>query len=66
MKLLKEITGIAGGFRYPEHVYALNDAGKLVAFKHETSDEYRYFEKPLAFDKRGRKFKEIKDASILR
>ena len=60
MKYFKEITGTLDGFRYPEHIYALNQAGKLVAFKQENGTEFKEFSKPLAFDKRGRKFKEVK------
>lgn len=59
MEGLKEITGVADGFRYPEHVYILNDAGKLVGFIKEGTTELKEFSKPMAFYKSRRKFKKV-------
>lgn len=60
MKYLKEITGVADGFRYPEHIYILNEAGKLVGYIKENTDDIKIFNKPLSFSKSRRKFTEVK------
>lgn len=59
-KRLVEITGEVDGFTYPAHTYYLNEAGKLVAFKQSGKPDIKVFNKPLAFDRRRRKFKELK------
>lgn len=59
--MLKEVTGTVGGFTYPENVYYVSQNGtKLVAFYPEgDKDGFVVFEKPMKFDKRGRKFEVI-------
>lgn len=56
MEILKETTGQVGDFRYPENIYILNSAGKLVGYRREGEGFTTYFEKPMAFDKRRRTF----------
>lgn len=58
---LKEVTGIADGFRYPENVYYVDKkSGKLVAFYPEGDpDKFVIYKKPLSFYKKGRKFETI-------
>jgi len=60
MEGLKEITGTAGGFRYPEHTYILNKQGKLCAYIKEDQSEPTLLTKPMRFEKTRRKFKKIK------
>lgn len=59
MEGLKEITGIADGFRYPEHIYFLNKAGKLVSYIKEGTTELYTFKKPMAFYTARRKFEKV-------
>jgi hypothetical protein len=59
MKRLVEITGKVGDFTYPPHTYYLNKAGKLAGFKIKGEKEIKWFEKPLAFDRRRRLFREL-------
>lgn len=54
MQILKEIT--EWEIPTPNHVYAVNDAGKLVAYMREGTNEWLLFEKPRMFDRRYRKF----------
>lgn len=55
MKILQEIT--EWDDNTPNHVYHVNDAGKLVAF--DNGSGLKTFRNPLMFDKRKRKFKTI-------
>lgn len=52
MKILQEITKWEDST--PNHVYHVNDAGKLVAFDNGTG--LKTFINPIMFDRRGRKF----------
>lgn len=56
MKVLREITD----WQFPNHTYYLNDSGKLVAYDNILTKAHVEFDKPLFFDKRRRKFEEIK------
>lgn len=57
--VLKEVTGTADGFRYPENVYYVR-GDKLVAFYPEgNKDAFVIYDKPKKFDKRRRKFEVI-------
>ena len=60
MKLLKEITKWEGDYVVPNHTYAINDAGKLVAYKMEGTNEWLAFEKPRMFSRSYRKFITLK------
>ena len=57
---LKEVTGTADGFRYPENVYILNEAGKLQGYIPEGENVIQWYKKPLAFYKSRRKFQKVK------
>lgn len=57
---LKEVTGTCDGFRYPENIYILNDAGKLEGYIREGETVIQWYSKPLAFYKTRRKFKKVK------
>ena len=59
--IIKEVTGTVDGFRYPENVYYVTQNGtKLVAFYPEgDKDAFVVYNKPMKFDKRGRKFETI-------
>lgn len=57
---LKEITGTCDGFRYPEHIYFLNQAGKLTGYIKEGTTDLIEFKKPIAFYKSYRKFEKVK------
>ena len=47
-------------FKVPAHTYILNDAGALIAYIIEGTNEYIEFTKPLiAFSKARRTFKEV-------
>ena len=56
MKILQEIT--EWNDDTPNHIYHVNNAGKLVAFDNGTG--LKTFNKPLMFDKARRKFKTLK------
>lgn len=62
MKILQEITEWEDNT--PNHIYHVNDAGKLVAYQRAGTKDIKTFTAPLQFDKRGRKFitlEEIKE-----
>lgn len=57
--ILKEVTGTIGNFRYPENIYYVR-GDRLVAYYPEgDKDSFVIYEKPMKFDKRGRKFETI-------
>lgn len=60
MEIIKEITGTIDDFRYPEHIYFLDDNGKLIAMIKEGTTEKIEFFKPMSFYKSRRKFKKVK------
>jgi hypothetical protein len=65
VKYLKEITEYDCGYRVPLHTYAF-EYNKCVGYIPEGSNELRLFNKPsVQFSKKGRKFKEVKDVSVL-
>jgi len=43
----------------PNHTYFLNEAGKCTAYIKKGTETIVYKEKPMSFDKRGRKFEKI-------
>ena len=55
MDALKEVTGMIDGFRYPEHVYFVENM-KLHAFLPEGESKVKVFTKPMKFDTRRRQF----------
>lgn len=55
MKAIKEITKWDDCL-IPNHTYLINDAGKMVAYRDTRTKEVRFFNKPLSFDQRYRKF----------
>ena len=58
-KALIEITGVADGFRYPEHTYYLQEGGKCIGYKKESESHITVFTKPLKFDRARRKFRDV-------
>lgn len=56
MQILQETTEWLDGT--PNHVYHVLDNGKLAAYDNGTG--LQTFNKPLTFDRRGRKFKVLK------
>lgn len=61
MKILQEITEWEDNT--PNHVYHVNDAGKLVAYQILGSKEVTTFTNPIMFDRRGRKFVTLKEVA---
>lgn len=57
MEIIKEITEWnESDYQVPNHTYAVNKAGKCVAYKDALTDEWMVFRKPLMFEKTRRKF----------
>lgn len=57
IRILRETTGTVDGFRYPAHLYYVNEKDKLVWFQVEDySRGLDKYAKPKAFDTRRRKF----------
>lgn len=56
MEALKEITKWDTEGKIPNHTYLINDAGKMVAYRDTITKTVRFFDKPLSFDRRYRKF----------
>lgn len=54
MKILQEITKWED--TTPNHIYHINDAGKLVAYQREGTTEIKTFSTPMSFDRGRRKF----------
>lgn len=54
MKILQEITEWEDNT--PNHIYHVNDAGKLVAYQRAGTNDVKTFKNPIMFDKRKRKF----------
>ena len=61
MKILKEVT-VWDKVEYivPNHTYAINDAGKMVAYKKTGDTQWIVFPKPRMFDRSRRKFITLK------
>ena len=59
MKALKEITKWDCEGTIPNHTYLINDAGKMVAYRNTNTKEVKFFNKPLTFDQRYRKFTKV-------
>lgn len=57
MKLLREITEWEGNT--PNHIYALNEAGKMIGFKNVTTGAWTTFVKPMMFSQSRRKFEKL-------
>ena len=57
MKILKEITEWPDNT--PNHTYAINDGGKMVAYRKTGTDEWIIPNKARMFDRRYRKFKTL-------
>jgi len=61
MKILKEITEWKETeYTVPNHTYAINDAGKMVAYKKSGDTQWFVFSKPRFFDRARRKFITLK------
>jgi hypothetical protein len=45
----------------PNHIYAVKDGTKLVAYRRNGLEKWEMFSKPLSFSKTRRKFRKIKD-----
>lgn len=56
MKILKEITEWDNEVYIPNHTYAINDAGKMVAYRKEGTKEWIVFPKARMFDRARRTF----------
>lgn len=54
MKVLQETTK----WKYPNHVYVLNQSGKLIGY-HSEQHGWRFMTKPLSFYKKYRTFKDL-------
>lgn len=50
-------------YRVPSHTYLLQNT-KCVGYIKEGTQEITYFKKPMFFDKRGRKFKELSKTAM--
>ena len=60
IRILREVTGVVDGFRYPHHLYYVNEKDRLVWFQVEDySRGLDKYAKPKAFDMRRRKFEQI-------
>lgn len=60
MKILKEITEWnETEYTVPNHTYAINDAGKMVAYRKTGTKEWIFFPKPRMFDRSRRSFKTL-------
>jgi hypothetical protein len=65
MEVIKELTDDwKTDYRVPCHTYVLNKGGKCVGYRRE-SGEINVFAKPLAFDKKRRKFEKVVDKELL-
>lgn len=64
MEILQEIT-VWDNIKIPNHSYALNMAGKMVAYRKVGEKDWFVFNRPLNFDKRRRKFSKITDAKTI-
>jgi hypothetical protein len=61
LKILKEITvWDKVEYNVPNHTYAVNDAGKVVAYKKSGDTMWHTFSKPRFFDRARRKFITLK------
>jgi len=61
MKILKEVTvWDQVEYKVPNHTYAINDAGKMVAYKKSGDTQWFVFPKPRFFDRARRKFITLK------
>ena len=57
MKILKEITEWDEmDYTVPNHTYAINDGGKMVAYRKTGTKEWIVFPKARMFDRARRKF----------
>ena len=43
------------------HIYAVKDGTKVVAYRRDGVEEWEMFSKPLSFSKTRRKFRKVKD-----
>lgn len=59
MRVFREITVWEDNTR--NHDYALNDAGKVVAYRKADNHTWEIFTKPLPFSRSYRKFQELKN-----
>lgn len=64
MRFLKEITDDwKCDYRVPLHTYILENgrSGRMLGYVKENTTEKIMFNKPMPFDRRNRKFKELKN-----
>lgn len=60
MKILKEVTDWGQcEYAVPNHTYALNDAGKMIAYR-KSGSSWEFFSKPIFFQRTRRKFITLK------
>lgn len=60
MKIVREVTKWESNT--PNHIYALNDAGKLIGYQNVLTGSWTTFIKPLMFDQGRRKFEKLPDS----
>lgn len=62
--MIKEILKETTDWEFPNHTYALNHAGKLVAYIKENEEDVIFLKKAIFFSKSKRKFRKIKDKEV--
>lgn len=62
MRIMKEVTvWDQCEYNVPNHTYAINDNGKMVAYKKSGDEQWFVFAKPRMFDRTRRKFITLKE-----
>jgi hypothetical protein len=66
VKILKEITvWDKCDYKVANHTYAINDAGRCVAYRKQGEKSWNVFEKPRMFVRTYRKFITLKEEVVL-